>query len=80
MIENLISDIRNILKILENKNEKKERIKIFVIPNELKVYENANKKIEQVFNMKTEILSIADAHKTGKTIKAKPGKPGLLME
>jgi leucyl-tRNA synthetase len=79
-VENLISDIRNILKILENKNEKKEKIKIFVIPNEMKVYENADKKIEQIFNMKTEILSISEAGKTGKTIKAKPGKPGILME
>ena len=79
-VENLISDIRNILKILENKNEKKETIKIFVIPNELNIYKNADKKIEQIFNMKTEILSISEAAKTGKNIKAKPGKPGILME
>ena len=68
------------MKILENKNEKKETIKIFVIPNELNIYKNADKKIEQIFNMKTEILSISEAAKTGKNIKAKPGKPGILME
>ncbi len=79
-VENLISDVRNILKILENKGEKKNQIKIFVIPNELNVYKNVDKRIEQIFNMKTEILSISEAAKTGKAVKAKPGKPGILME
>ncbi len=79
-LENLISDIRNILRILENKGEKKERIKIFVIPNEIEVYKNSKEKIEKIFSMKADILSIKEAAKAGKAVKAKPGKPGILME
>ncbi len=79
-LDKLISDVRNILKILEGKGEKKESIKIFVIPNELDVYKGATEKIEKIFSMKTEILSIKDAATTGKKIQAKPGKPGILFE
>ncbi|MDD5193614.1 MAG: leucine--tRNA ligase [Candidatus Nanoarchaeia archaeon] len=79
-VEKLILDLRNILKILEGKGEKKSQIKIFVIPNELEIYKNANKKIEQIFGMKTEILSIKEAISTGKKIQAKPGKPGIFLE
>ncbi len=78
--DKLIEDIRNILRILENKGEKKERIKIFVIPNELDIYKGAKVKIEKIFNMKVEILSIKDAADSGKKISAKPGKPGILFE
>ncbi len=78
--EKLISDIQNILKILENKGEKKGRIKIFVIPPELDIYKGAMEKIEKIFGMKTEIFSIKDAADSGKKISAKPGKPGIYIE
>jgi len=80
-IDKLISDIRNILNILETKGEKKkEKIKIFAIPNEVELYSSAKEKIKNIFNLETEILSIKEASKTGKTIKASPNKPGIYIE
>lgn len=79
-IEDLIGDIRNILKILEGKGEKKKSIKVFVIPKEIELYKSVEEKIERVFGMDTELLSITEASKTGKVIKAKPGKPGIYLE
>ncbi|MBU1136722.1 MAG: leucine--tRNA ligase [Nanoarchaeota archaeon] len=79
-IDNLIEDINNILRILEGKGEKKEKIKIFAIPNEIDLYKEAKDKIEKSTGMKAEILSIKDAKEQGKKIKAKPGKPGIFVE
>jgi len=81
-IDKLISDIRNILNILEAKGDKqkKEKIKIFAIPNEVELYASIGEKINNVFNLEAEILSIKEASKTGKMIKASPGKPGILIE
>jgi len=80
-IDKLISDIRNILNILETKGEKKkEKIKIFAIPNEVELYSSAKEKIRNIFNLDAEILSIKEASKTGKTIKASPNKPGIYID
>lgn len=81
-IGNLVADINNILKILETKKERTEgkEIKIFVIPSELKLYASAHAKIQANFSQQVEILSIKDAKKIGKKIKAKPGKPGIFVE
>jgi len=79
-IKDLINDIRNILKILENKGVKKNKIKIFVIPSELDMYREVKEKIKKIFNMDSEIFSIKEASKIGKIIKAAPGKPGIFVE
>ena len=60
--------------------EGKKEIKIFAIPNEVSLYESKKEKIEKKVGMKISVLSIKDAGKTGKIIKAKPGKPGILIE
>lgn len=59
---------------------KKSSIKIFTIPNEIELYKGIEEKIEKLFNLKAKILSISEASKTGKSTKAKPGKPGLFLE
>jgi len=81
-IEKLIEDIRNILKILENKNmlEGKKEIKIFAIPSEVELYNKAKEKIKEVFNMDVAVLNIKEAKIKRKKIKASPGKPGILIE
>jgi leucyl-tRNA synthetase len=81
-IGSLVSDINNILKILESKKEKVEDkgIKVFVIPSELKFYKDAHSKIQADFAQQIEILSIKDAKELGKDVKAKPGKPGIFIE
>jgi len=82
MIENLINDIKNILRILESRGElkNKRKIKIFAIPNEVRLYREAEKDISKRVNMDAEIYDIKEAGKTGKTIKAKPGKPGIFIQ
>jgi len=79
-IVNLVRDINNILKILKSKKEKKEFVKIFAIPNEVGLYKAGEKVIQKKIGLRVEVLSVKDAKKTGKTIKAKPGKPGILLE
>ena len=44
------------------------------------MYKEAKEELEKTFSMPVEILSIKDAEKTEKTIKAKPGKPGIYLE
>ncbi len=80
--EKLFDDIANILDILEQKGEKKNKksIKVYAIPIEVGIYEDKKVKLETTFGLDVEILSIKDAKKFGKQIKAKPGKPGILIE
>ena len=77
----LIEDIKNIIRILESRGQKNmKEIKIFAIPKEIELYSQAKEKLEKIFGMKVEVASISDAAKTGKKIKAVPGKPGILIE
>ena len=80
-IEKLIEDIRNILRILEARNELKNKksIKIFAIPKELSIYKGEEEKLRKIFNLEVEVLSVQEASKTGKVIKANLGKPGILV-
>jgi leucyl-tRNA synthetase len=80
LIEKVINDINNILRILENKKEKRKKTIIFAIPSEIEIYKKSIDKINKRINMPVEVLSISEAKKTGKKIKAKPGKPGILIE
>ncbi len=81
-VEKLIEDINNIKRILEGRNEleDKKNVRIFAIPNEVDIYKNAREKIEKGVGLKISVVSIKEAKETGKTIKAKPGKPGILIE
>ncbi len=78
-VDNLIKDIKNILNILQDRNQKPNQIKVFAIPSEVSIYKKAENKIKISFGLDVQVLSIKDAGKTGKKIKAKPGKPGILI-
>jgi leucyl-tRNA synthetase len=79
-VDKLIDDIRNILRILEQKGTKSREIKVFAIPNEINLYKTSKDEIEKNVGLDVEILSVKEAKETGKAIKAKPGKPGILVE
>ncbi len=80
-IEKLIDDIRNILKILEQRGEKKKnKISVFAIPKEVDLYKKAEEKVGNKVSMEVKVLSVKEAKVTGKVIKAVPGKPGILVE
>jgi len=80
--EKLLADIKNIIKILEQRNELKQKkiIKIFTIPKEIEIYKQAEEQIKKIFNMRAEVLDIREASKIGKSVKAQPGKPGIYLE
>jgi leucyl-tRNA synthetase len=80
-VEKLISDIKNILKILESRGEKgKTKVRVFAIPKEVENYERSREKVEKSIGLVVEVFDIKEASKTGKAIKAMPGKPGILVE
>lgn len=81
-VEKLIEDIKNILKILEQRQELsgKSLIKIFTIPKELESYKKDEGKIKEKIGMDVMVLSVSEARTQGKKIKAVPGKPGILIE
>jgi len=76
----LVEDIRNILKILEGRGKESKVVKVFTIPNELVLYKKAEGKLEEKIGMKVQVMSVKEVKAEGKVIKAKPGKPGILVE
>ena len=80
LIEKLIGDINNILKILASKGEKKTKVKIFTIPNEVDIYKNEINESKTRVGLEVEILSVKTAVAEGKIVKAKPGRPGIFLE
>jgi leucyl-tRNA synthetase len=80
-IEKTLEDIRNIMRILkERENKEAKKITIFPIPNELALYKEAKNKIEKIFNLPADVLPIQDSLKLNKKVKAQPGKPGIYLE
>jgi len=73
-IEKLKEDINNIKRIIKGKGEKKEKVYVYVLPNELSLYQN----IEGI-----NLFSVADKNKydpTNKSKNTKPGKPTIYFE
>ena len=80
-VEKLIEDIININKIVELKGEKKEKVYVYVLPNEFEFY-NKNE-IEKKVRKKIEIFKVNDKNKydpNNMSKKAKPNKPGIYLE
>jgi leucyl-tRNA synthetase len=73
-VEKLKQDINNIKRIIESRGEKKEKVYVYVLPNELNFYQN----MEGI-----NVFSVADKNKydpTNKSKNAKPGKPAIYFE
>jgi leucyl-tRNA synthetase len=79
VIENLISDVANIVKIVGVK----EKLFIYTLPNEKQIYENSIDTIKKKTNMHVSIFSVSDKEKydpENKAKKTKPGKPSVYLE
>ena len=79
MIDGLVGDINNVLKIVGNKN----KAFIYTLPNEKKIYSDAIQVIEKRTGLKIEIYSVSDKEKydpEGKSKKAKPNRPSIYLE
>ncbi|MEM4325965.1 MAG: leucine--tRNA ligase [Candidatus Pacearchaeota archaeon] len=81
IVEEVIKDILNILKILRDKKKEVKKVFLYILPNEIDYYD----KDEICFRVgkDIEIYSITDPKKydpEGKSKKSKPGKPGIYIE
>lgn len=80
--EQIVSDILNILKLMKEKQNKEgERVYLYVLPNEVTFYDSAN--IAGRVEKDVQIFAVNDKKKhdpTGKSAKAKPGKPAIFVE
>jgi leucyl-tRNA synthetase len=82
MIEDTISDINNVIKIIKDRNKSVTKLYLYVLPNELKVYEQNLETIQTRTGLQTKIFSVADKDKhdpESKSKKAKPGKPAIFL-
>ena len=80
-MEKLVQDIININKIIESRGEKKEKVYVYIVPNEKEFYdiEEINKRIGK----KVSIFAVNDSKKydpNNLSKKSKPGKPGIYLE
>ena len=81
LTEKLVGDILNVNKILESRNEFKDKVYVYVLPQELESYlvEELSKRTGKV----VKVFSVSDKEKhdpEGVSKKAKPGKPGIYFE
>jgi leucyl-tRNA synthetase len=81
-LEKTVSDIQNVLKIVEEKQNKRvSKIFIYTIPNELGNYNE--KALKKRLNKEIKIFAVNDKNKydpENKAGKSKPGKPGIFVE
>jgi hypothetical protein len=79
--EKLIADILNIQKIVETRGDKKNKIYVYVLPNEKDYYNDVE--ISSKIGKEIIIFAVNDPKKydpKGISKKSKPGKPGIYME
>jgi len=82
-IENTINDIKNIFKIIREKQGKEpQKAYLYVIPPELKLYKEAEGKLKNSLNVAVEVFANNNQKKhdpENKAVKAKFGKPGIYV-
>lgn len=83
-IAQTINDIRNIFRILREKQGKEaKRVYLYVLPKELEAYKESGEIIKRNFNVEVQIYAVNDNKKydpQNKSGKAKPGKPAIYIE
>ncbi len=80
-VEKLVQDIFNIIKIVEFRGEKKEKVYVYVLPGEKENYNPLE--ISKRINKEIIIFAVNDTKKydpKGISKKSKPGKPGIYLE
>jgi len=82
-VEELISDVNNILKIVSGKGERVEKGYVYVLPNEKDIYEGGREMIKKKTGIDVEIFAVNDKEKydpENKSKRARPGKPAIYLE
>ena len=81
MAEKAVGDIMNILKIIQDKGAKPEKVYLYVMPKETEAY--SSEKLSLKIGKPVKIFAVNDKNKYDpeqKSKKAKPGKPGIFVE
>jgi leucyl-tRNA synthetase len=81
MMNKIVSDIINIVKIVETRGEKKNKAFIYVLPNELEFYDE--NEISRRTNKQVKVFAVNNPNKhdpNNISKKTKPGKPGIYLE
>ncbi len=79
IIDNLVGDINNILKIVGNK----KKVFVYALPNEKELFKEAKETIEKKTGLTASIYAVNEKDKydpENKSKKAKPGKPAIYLE
>lgn len=79
--EKTIEDIKNVLKILEEKGKTGKKVYLYVIPNELVLFNEL--KINSLIGKEVKVYAVNDSKKydpEGKSKKVIPGRPGIYIE
>ncbi len=86
-IENLVEDIRSVLKMVKDRGKTPSKASIYVLPNELEEFERGFEVLERRTGLEINLYAVNDPRiKSGeldpekKSKKVKPGKPGIYLE
>ncbi|MFH1803012.1 MAG: leucine--tRNA ligase [archaeon] len=80
-VDKTVSDILNILKILEVKGGSVEKVYVYVLPNEVEFY--SGEEIGKRVGKEVRVFAVNDKEKhdpENKAKKVKPGRPGIFVE
>jgi len=83
IINNVINDINNIIKIVRDKGKKINKIYLYSVPSEKEIYVDYFREIERRTGFQVGIYAVNDKGKhdpKNKSRKVKPGKPGIYLE
>ena len=82
-IDEIISDVSNVVNIIMEKGRKVSKLYIYALPNETEIYTGNLDMIKKRTNLDAKVYSVADKSKydpENKSRKVKPGKPGIYLE
>jgi leucyl-tRNA synthetase len=84
IIEQTIEDIRNIINIMrEKQNKSVSKIFLYTLPKEIELFKQSTEIFEKSLNLKPQVFAVNDKNKydpQNKAGKAKPGKPAIYLE
>ncbi len=83
IVNSVINDINNIIKIVKNKRKKINKIYLYSVPSEKEIYSNYSKEIEKRTGSGVDVYAVNDKNKhdpENKSRNVKPGKPGIYLE
>jgi len=82
IVENIIDDTKNILKIIKEKGKEAKKVYLYVIPKEIDFYKKGKEQIVKNLNLEVEIYAVNDKNKydpENKSSKARLGKPAIYI-